>query len=88
MKITVSGIFNDAHLFTRKDKNFPSVINIIDGVSEFDGVKKKFEQLEIECDNSTLNDNILKLIELQGKEVKLECEYVFLHNQYQLIKVL
>jgi hypothetical protein len=40
---------------------------------EQNGVKEASSPLEIECDNSTLNDNILKLIELQGKEVKLKC---------------
>ena len=88
MKITVSGIFNDAYLFTRKDKNFPSVINITKCMVEKNGVKEASSPLGIEFDNSTLKENILKLIELQGKEVKLECEYVFLHNKYQLIKVL
>ena len=88
MKLTVNGIFNDAHLFTRKDKNFPSVINIVKCTVEQNGVKEASSPLGIECDNNTLKENILKLIELQGKEVRLECEYVFLHNQYQLIKVL
>lgn len=88
MIITVYGIFNDANLFTRRDKNFPSVINLIKCVAELDGVKKKFEQLEIHCDNKTLKENIVKLIEREGKKVKLECEYVVLHNKYQLIKVL
>lgn len=77
MKIIVTGIFEDAHLFTRKDKNFPSAINIAQCMVEQNGVKEASSSLEIECDNSTLNDNILKLIELQGKEVKLKCEYVF-----------
>jgi hypothetical protein len=88
MKIRVNGIFNDAHLFTRKDKNFPSAINIVECTVEHNGVKEASSPLEIECDNSTLKENIVKLIELQGKEVSLECEYVFLHNKYQLIKVL
>lgn len=88
MKITVSGIFNDAHLFTRKDKNFPSAISIVKCMVEQNGIKEASSPLEIECDSNTLKENILKLIELQGKEVSLECEYVFLHNKYQLIKVL
>ena len=88
MKITVSGIFNDAHLFTRRDKNFPSAINIVKCMVEQNGIKEALPPLEIECDNNTLKENILKLIELEGKEVCLQCEYVFLHNKYQLIKVL
>jgi hypothetical protein len=88
MKITVNGIFDDAHLFTRKDKNFPNVINIVKCTVENNGVKEASSPLEIECCNNTLKENILKLIELQGKEVSLKCEYVFFDNKYQLIKVL
>ena len=52
------------------------------------GEKEKSSDLEISCSTQFLKENILQLIKLQGKEVKLECEYVFLHNKYQLIKVL
>ena len=88
MKITVTGIFEDAHLFARRDKNFPNAINIVKCTVEHNGVKEASLPLEIGCCNNTLKENILKLIELQGKEVSLECDYVFLHNKYQLIKVL
>ena len=88
MKITVNGIFDNAYLFTRKDKNFPSAINIVKCMVEHNGIKEASSPLEIECDNNTLKENILKLIELNGKEVCIQCEYVFLHNKYQLIKVL
>ena len=88
MKIIVTGIFEYAYLFTRKDKNFPSVINIVKCMVEQNGVKEASSPLGIECSNNILKENILKLIELQGKEVSLECDYVFLHNKYQLIKVL
>ena len=88
MKITVSGILDYVYLFTRKDENFPSVIRISECTLEKNGEKEKSSDLEISCSTQFLKENILQLIELQGKEVKLECEYVFLDCKYQLIKVL
>ena len=46
MKITVSGIFNDAHLFTRRDENFPSAINIVKCTVEQNGVKEASSHLQ------------------------------------------
>lgn len=88
MKITVNGIFDYAYLFTRRDKNFPSVININDCTVEKNGEKEKFSYLQISCSTQFLKENILQIIELQGKEVSLECEYVFFDNEYQLIKII
>jgi hypothetical protein len=88
MKITVYGILNYAYLFTRKDENFPNVIRMSECTIERDGEKEKTSDLDISCSTQSLKENILQLIELQGKEVKLECEYVFLHNKYQLVKIL
>ena len=88
MEIIVNGTLDYFYLFTRKDENFPSVIRISECTVEKNGEKEKSSDLEISCSTQFLKENILQLIELQGKEVKLECEYVFLHNKYQLIKVL
>jgi len=88
MKIIVTGIFNYADLFTRRDENFPSVIRLSECTIGVNGEKEKSSDLQISCSTQFLKENILQLIELQDKEVRLECEYVFLHNQYQLIKVL
>lgn len=88
MKITVSGIFNDANLFTRRDKNFPSVIRISECTVEKNGEKEKSSDLQISCSTQFLKENILQIIELQGREIKLECEYTFFDNNYQLIKII
>lgn len=88
METIVNGIFDDAHLFTRRDKNFPSVIRLSECTIERNGEKEKSSDIEILLSTQSLKESIVKLIELQGKEVSLQCEYVFLHNKYQLIKVL
>jgi hypothetical protein len=88
MKITVYSILNYVYLFTRKNENFPNVIRLSECTVEKDGEKEKSSDLEISCSTQLLKESILQLIELQGKEVKLECEYVFFDNEYQLIKVL
>ena len=49
---------------------------------------EKMQDISIECSTAVLKKNILKLLDYQGKEVYLECEYVFFDNKYQLIKVL
>jgi hypothetical protein len=88
MKITVNGIFDYAYLFTRRDENFPSVIRISECTVEKNGEKEKSSDLQISFSTQFLKENILQMIELQGREIKLECEYSFFDNNYQLIKII
>lgn len=88
MKITIRGKLQYIYAFTRNDPQYPNAIYITECVIETEGRTEKIQDISIECSTITLKENILKLLELQGKEVRFECEYVFFDNDYKLIKVL
>ena len=88
MKIIVTGKLQYIYAFTRRNPKYPNTICITECTIEVDGRTEKIKDTSIECSTATLKENILKLIELQGKEVRFECEYVLFDNNYQLIKVL
>lgn len=88
MKIIVTGKLECIYAFTRRNPKYPNAIYITECTIEVDGRTEKTEDISIECSTTALKESILKLIELQGKEVRFECEYIFFDNDYKLIKVL
>lgn len=88
MKIIVKGKLEYIYAFTRRNPKYPNTICITECTIEAGERMEKMQDISIECSTITLKENILKLLELQGKEVRFECEYVFFDNHYKLIKVL
>ena len=88
MKIIVTGNLECIYAFTRRNPEYPNAIYITECTIEAGGRTEKIKDTSIECSTATLKESILKLIELQGKEVRFECEYVFFDNKYQLIKII
>ena len=88
MKITARGKLEYIQAFTRRNPKYPNAIHITECIIEAGVRMEKMQDISIECSTAVLKKNILKLLDYQGKEVYLECEYVFFDNKYQLIKVL
>ena len=88
MKITARGKLEYIQAFTRRNPKYPNAIHLTECIIEAGVRMEKMQDILIECSTAVLKENILQMIELQGREIKLECEYVFFDNNYQLIKIL
>lgn len=88
MKIIARGKLEYIQVFTQRDPKYPNAIRITECIIEAGVRMEKMQDISIQCSTAILKENIVKLLELGGKNVNLECEYVFFDNNYKLIKVL